>query len=107
MRLVMTKQYKQSMKERSVRVSRFALLFVGIAGLAAVGCTGGKNNNTADNPGVAGGASSAQYHTYIGTQTVDWSNPRLIDNGFPFQYGGAWDIALDDSSKFFSYQNPV
>jgi hypothetical protein len=103
----MTKQYKQSMKERSVRVSRFALLFVGTAGLAAVGCSGGKINNTADNPGVAGGTSSAQYNTYIGTQTVDWSSARLIDNGFPFQYGGAWDIALDDSSKFFSYQNPV
>jgi hypothetical protein len=103
----MNRQCKQRTEKRSVCVSRLALLLVMGAGLAGVGCGGGSKNNGADNPGVAGGASSAQYKTYIGTQTQDWSNARLIDNGFPFQCGGAWNIALDDSSKFFSYQNPV
>uniref|UniRef100_A0A372IJX3 Uncharacterized protein n=1 Tax=Paracidobacterium acidisoli TaxID=2303751 RepID=A0A372IJX3_9BACT len=86
-----------------------ALLLMTIAGLAGVGCGGGGGkSSTADNPGVAGGSSSAQYATYIGTQSVDWSNARLIGGGdFPFRYGGAWTIALDDSSKYFSYQNPV
>uniref|UniRef100_A0A372IJY6 Lipoprotein n=1 Tax=Paracidobacterium acidisoli TaxID=2303751 RepID=A0A372IJY6_9BACT len=81
------------------------LLVTVVAGLAGAGCGGGgSKSNTADNPGVAGGSSSAQYTTYIGTQSLQW-DVSGIPNSTSFQYGGGWAIALDDSSKFFSYQN--
>jgi hypothetical protein len=76
-----------------------------IAGLTVMGCGGGNNNgNTADNPGKAGGSSSAQYNTYVGTQTADWPEGGVVGY-IPPLYGGEWGLSFDDSSKFYSLQN--
>jgi hypothetical protein len=100
----MKKLSTQTTTTRKMAMRSCALLCATLVGLGAAGCAGASNTNTADNPGVAGGTSSAQYNTYVGTQSVQWSTARIL-NEVPFQYGGVWDIALDDSSKFFNYEN--
>jgi hypothetical protein len=71
--------------------------------LLLAGCGSKAVNPNANNPGIAGGSSSSQYNTYIGTQSVQWGGVGYQKLGF--QYGGVWGMALDDKTDYFSYQN--
>ncbi len=99
----MKRHDSQTVARGRLMLSALAIVAVAAAGLGSVGCAGGDNSG-ADNPGKAGGSSSAEYNTYVGTQTVQWSTPGTASDA-TFQYGGVWDLSIDDSTEFFDYQN--
>ena len=94
----MTERVRRNKRKQAAR----ALGGLAAAGLMLAGCSTAGNNSAADNPGVAG--PSPQYHTYVGTQSVQWS-ASLFTGANTFQYGGTWAVALNDENKNFSYQN--
>jgi hypothetical protein len=94
------KQKSMQAKTKEMKRNLAGSLLVLTAALLSAGCGGGKTNS-APPPEIPAGSQGSQSHNYVGTQSLDGSGV-LSPN---FKYGGTWAITLDDTTKYFSYQN--
>ncbi|WP_263358128.1 hypothetical protein [Acidicapsa ligni] len=71
--------------------------------LLVAGCGGGKGSSSLA-PQQPAGSQGSQSYTYIGTEGADASdNTSTFASNFAF--GGTWSLTLDDTTKYFSYEN--
>jgi len=93
------------MKQYSHRSIRgLAFLLGGAALLIATGCSNGRTSDT--NPGLAG--DTAKAHSYVGTQSqqaTDIGSTLLGCTTCGWNYGGVWNLSVDDGNNAYSYAN--